>query len=331
MRVGDIRDALASLDGRLDDVRRHHAWSRIEHAIAEPPPARSSARGWWLAVATAAVAACVLWLVVRAASTPRDGATTVPMIATPGHPATIERAGLTLVLHGPGIAMVRERDAALSVVVIGGTLVAERHSGSRALAIEAGGNATLTRDARVAVHVEPGLVVLGAGERSKVIVERFASDAVGAATVAPPAAVSPPPDAAAPPPTTTAASPPPRRIRPPARSNELAPAVAADADEADDDEADAHAVVDARALYHDAEVALSAHDRAAARRLLEQLLRDFPRDKLVDAARFDLALIANADGDHARAGALLDELIAGAADPNVRDAAKRLRAASAAH
>lgn len=61
----ELRDTVASLDGRLDDVRREHAWRavarKLDAASNAPPP-----RWPWLFVPTAAaLATAVLLLVVR--------------------------------------------------------------------------------------------------------------------------------------------------------------------------------------------------------------------------------------------------------------------------
>ena len=83
--------------------------------------------------------------------------------------------------------------------------------------------------------------------------------------------------------------------------------------------------ISAAELYRGAETALAAHDSQRARELLEQLLRDHPNDQRVDAARYDLALIAHAAGDDLRAAALLDEILANGSDASVRVAAEGLR------
>src|SRR5690606_36857183 len=84
-------------------------------------------------------------------------------------------------------------------------------------------------------------------------------------------------------------------------------------------------VLGASELYRRAEAALATRDTAEARGLLERLLREFPDAALVDAARYDLALLAHADGDDARALALLDAIIADGRDEGVRLAAEALR------
>ena len=78
-------------------------------------------------------------------------------------------------------------------------------------------------------------------------------------------------------------------------------------------------------LYQRAETALAAHDPQAARRALERLVLEHPRDARVDAARYDLALIAHGQGDDVRALALLDAILASGRDPSVRTAATALR------
>ena len=83
--------------------------------------------------------------------------------------------------------------------------------------------------------------------------------------------------------------------------------------------------VEADELYRRAESALAVSDRASARDNLERLLVDFPASPLMDAARYDLALIAVAEHDDARAVLQLDELVASGRDSNIVAAARRLR------
>ena len=83
--------------------------------------------------------------------------------------------------------------------------------------------------------------------------------------------------------------------------------------------------MDAAELYKRAEAALAVRDAAAAREYLERLLAEYPGDSRVDAARYDLALIARSYGQHQRALELLDALIANGTDENLKAAARRLR------
>ena len=71
--------------------------------------------------------------------------------------------------------------------------------------------------------------------------------------------------------------------------------------------------------------ALAIRDPASAREHLERLIAEYPADPRVDAARYDLALIARSNGQHQRARELLDQLIATGADENLTAAARRLR------
>jgi predicted Zn-dependent protease len=83
--------------------------------------------------------------------------------------------------------------------------------------------------------------------------------------------------------------------------------------------------MDAAELYRRAEAALAIRDPAGARDFLEQLIREYPSDARVDAARYDLALVARSFGQRARARELLDALIANGTDENLKAAARRLR------
>jgi outer membrane protein assembly factor BamD (BamD/ComL family) len=79
-------------------------------------------------------------------------------------------------------------------------------------------------------------------------------------------------------------------------------------------------------LYRLAEAAMQKHDPSAAREKLERLLDEYPDHSLVDAGRYDLALLALAAGERARARTLLDEIILRGRDTAVRTAAQTLRA-----
>lgn len=83
--------------------------------------------------------------------------------------------------------------------------------------------------------------------------------------------------------------------------------------------------ITANELYRRAESALAMSDRASAREHLERLLVDFPVSPLIDAARYDLALLAVTEHDDARALLQLDQLIASGRDSNIVAAARRLR------
>lgn len=82
--------------------------------------------------------------------------------------------------------------------------------------------------------------------------------------------------------------------------------------------------LDAVELYRRAETSLAIHDPITARTLLEQLLREFPDHTLVDAARYDLALMARTYGERERALELLATIRTSGRDRNVRAAAARL-------
>lgn len=58
-----------------------------------------------------------------------------------------------------------------------------------------------------------------------------------------------------------------------------------------------------------------------ARDFLERLIHEYPTDTRLDAARYDLALIARSFGLHERARELLDALIATGSDENLKAAA----------
>ena len=54
--------------------------------------------------------------------------------------------------------------------------------------------------------------------------------------------------------------------------------------------------MDAAELYKRAEASLAIRDPAGARDFLERLIAEYPNDSRVDAARYDLALIARSFG-----------------------------------
>lgn len=62
-------------------------------------------------------------------------------------------------------------------------------------------------------------------------------------------------------------------------------------------------------LYKDAEQALRRGDDDVARQRLVAVVRTFPRDVMADAARFELALLANKDGDQREALAQIRQIL----------------------
>jgi hypothetical protein len=321
MIARDVRDTLASLDGRLDDVRREAVWRAIDRDVNEP--AATVARSWWwrrrgftipmVAFAAVAAAAAILWL--RSGPEPATNQST-ELMAAAGQTTKLERDGATLTLVGPGaVSITPARDGTLGIRVARGTLLAERTDTAPALAIAAGSNTTVTRDRTFAVHVSPTTVVLGAGAAATQIIERY----VVREPSPPPPIVTPlapePPKPPAPPPAEPSA---PRAAVP--HVDTAAPTTPRAAPVLPEIR------VEPGELYHRAEVALQAHDASAARDLLERLLREYPDHTLVDAARYDLALIALAAGERDQARTLLDEIIERGRDAAVRTAAKTLRA-----
>jgi len=325
MIARDVRDTLASLDGRLDDVRREAVWRAIDREVNEPAAAAAPSWWWWrrgrvaiaaFAVAAVAAAAAILWL--RPGHEPaRDQAT--ELVAEAGQTTKLERDGATLTLIGPGaVSITPQRDGTLGIRVTRGTLLAERTDSAPALAIAAGSNTTVTRDRTFAVHVSPTTVVLGAGAAATQIIERH--------VVREPA--PPPPPMITP----LAPEPPPRPAPAPAPAEPSAPRASAPRVDTTAPPTPRAAPVlpeirvEAPELYHRAEVAMQAHDASTARDLLERLLREYPDHTLGDAARYDLALIALAAGERDKARTLLDEIILRGRDTAVRSAAKTLRA-----
>jgi len=78
-------------------------------------------------------------------------------------------------------------------------------------------------------------------------------------------------------------------------------------------------------LYRRAEDAMQRHDRPDVRQQLERVVATFPDDRLADQARFELAQLALADGDHEAAARQLDVLAAGAREPALRESSAFLR------
>ena len=309
-----VRDVVGSLEGRLGDLRREQAWREIERAIATPPDL--APHRWWRvpAIVTAACActAVIAWWLARAPIAEDRAAT--ELVATADQAAVLERRGIALTLVGPGTASVEERQGVVHVRVERGILVADRTPDAPSLAIAAGTSTTVTRDARFAVRVEPGMVVFGAGPEARAIVERHALALAKPAPViaSPRPSITPRPPVVSRPPAIA-----PRPTRPPRPAVE--PPTAARAPEL---------VVppsSASDLYARAEAALRVRDPAQARALLERLLVEHPGASLVDAARYDLALLALERHDTRAALQLSEQLIASARDPNLKRAALKLR------
>ena len=321
MTERQVRDAIGSLDGKLDDLRREHAWRGIERAISTPAPEASSAlRGWrvpgLVAVACAVTAVLVYWFTrVPQGSVPASAPT--ELVAGAQQQAIFERDGVMLTLIGPGTATVEPRAGAVHVRVERGTVVADRTATAPSVVFAAGTSTTTTRDAKFAVRVEPGMVVFGAGHEARAIVERHVITAAPAPRpVAVPAPIkSPVESSVASPVEPTVKSRPAPPVAPavtitdePAKPPELPilPSTAAD-------------------LYARAEAALRVRDPEQARTLFQRILDEHGEDPLVDAARYDLALLALERDDRAAARHYAELIIASGRDPNLKTAAKKLR------
>lgn len=314
MTERQVRDAIGSLDGKLDDLRREHAWRGIERAISTPAPAAAPAlRGWRVpgvvALACAATAVLVYWFTrvppaVTTASAPTE------LVAIANHQAIFERDGVKLTLIGPGNATVEPRAGAVHVRVTRGTVVADRTAAAPSVVFSAGTSTTTTRDATFAVRVEPGMVVFGAGHEARAIVERQVITAAPAVTPAPAPSADPidAPRKSAPASVRPAAPPAPRVTDEPPAPPELPalPSSAAD-------------------LYARAEAALRVRDPEQARALFQRILDEHGEDPLVDAARYDLALLALERDDRAAARHYAELIIASGRDPNLKLAATKLR------
>lgn len=328
MRPSQVRETIASLDGRLDDVRREQAWRGIENSLDRATDTRRA--GFWryrYVVVVAVLATVIAFFVTTRRSTTVEIPST-ELAAEPGQRTVFERDGVTLTLLGPARATVAgHHDGTVHVNIASGTLVADRTDNAPGLTLTAGSNTTVTHDRRFAVRVERGMVVLGAGEQAKEIVDRHALEL----TPASPAPVTPPPVApVVTPPVAPVVTPPPVDEQPAPRPRVVAPQLRPEQHVESPPEVREptklpEVIFTATELYRRAEAALAIKDLSAARTLLEQLVRDYPKDPRVDAARYDLALIARAANDSARALALLDQILASGTDAGIRAAAKRLR------
>ena len=326
--------------------------------VAPTRPARRFA--WPIAFGLAAAAAAVLAvLLVRTPSSLAVAPT--ELVAASGQRTVLDRDGITLTLVGPGAATIDRTDDAVRVRVGHGTLVADRADTAPSLAITAGGTTTTSRDRKFAVHVSAQTIVLGADERADQIVARYALLETPSPSPSPSPMLNPTPNPMqVPTPTPTPApnpsstpNPPPSPSATPLSSNHAsakttAPATpaaperptasspasepsTATASSAAPDATPSRPVpslpevkLDAVELYRRAETSLAIHDPITARALLEQLLRDYPEHALVDAARYDLALMARTYGERARALELLAQIRTSGRDANIRAAATRL-------
>ncbi len=321
MTEHEVRDVVSSMTGTLDEVRREQSWRAIERTLAKPAPV--PARRWpWLVVPALAVA--IVALIVWPRSKSLDAMPPTTLAAKAGERAVFARDGLTLTLIGPGAATVQPGPDALRVEVSAGTVLGERTSDDApTVELAAAGNTTTTRDAQFAIRVVHGTVVLGTGQRALAMVERETHELATPnqpepreprVPVAPidPAPSEPPRDRS---PSVAPRRPPVERppvtkpVDPPA---ELPPIVVIP--------------LAAKELYARAEASLRVRDPMAAKRLLAQLLAEHPSDVLVDAARYDLALIAISERDSAMARTYLQQVIDTARDPSLKNAARKLAA-----
>lgn len=324
MTEHEVRDVVSSMTGSLDEVRREQGWRAIERTLAKPAPVPT--RRWpWLAIPALAVAiaAVILW--------PRSSPEPVPptsLAAKAGERTVFARDGLTLTLIGPGAATIQP-GAVVRVDVTAGTVLGERTSDDApTVELAAAGNTTTTRDAQFAIRVVQGTVVLGTGQRALAMIERetreLATPPAPKAPVAPiaPAPIAPPPT----PPRVDRSSPvePLDRSPPVERPPVTKPVDAIEPGEPEELPPIVVVPLAAKELYARAEAALRVRDPMAAKRLLAQLLAEHPSDALVDAARYDLALIAISERDPAMARSYLQQLIDTARDPSLKSAARKL-------
>lgn len=313
MTEHEVRDVVSSMTGSLDEVRREQGWRAIERTLAKPAPVPTRRWTWLVIPALAvAIAAVLLW--------PRSSPDTIPptsLAAKAGERTVFARDGLTLTLIGPGAATIQP-GAVVRVDVTAGTVLGERTSDDApAVELAAAGNTTTTRDAQFAIRVVQGTVVLGTGQRALAMIERETHELatppapevpaapIDPAPIAPPPAPVPPRVDRSPPPVTKSVD-----ATKPGEPEELPPIVVVP--------------LAAKELYARAEAALRVRDPMAAKRLLAQLLAEHPSDALVDAARYDLALIAISERDPAIARSYLQQLIDTARDPSLKSAARKL-------
>ena len=354
--ASSVVDVVRSLDTRLDDLRRETSWRAIEGAIDERPAITPAPqRTWRLPVFALATIAVIIALVVlpkptregsnansanansasnanasnaNSASASNGGGSNTSdasdpptaLSASAGQRTVFERDGIVLTLVGPSVATVHREANLVRVTVTKGLVVADRTPSAPALAVDAGDNHVVSRDARFAVRVEPTMVVLGAGEQARQIVERHAID-LGAL-----------PLDSVPMPSTAPTSPTESPQTTSAKSNATSTTSAKSNVRLNSDDSTKRTPpklpdlrLDAAELYKRAEAALAVRDSSGAREFLERLLREYPTDSRVDAARYDLALIARSNSQHQRALELLDALIATGTDENLVGAARRLR------
>jgi hypothetical protein len=338
MTEAKLRATLSSLEGRLDDVRREQGWRAIDRALDAAPAPRAARRFVWpLAFGLAAATAAVLAIVVLRQPPTTPTLSSLPateLVAVAGQTTTFDRVGISLTLFGPAAATVDTVDANVRVQVARGTLLAERADDAPPLSIVAGESTTVSRDRRFAVHVSPSMVVMGSDERATQIIEHHApvtvpvpdSDQVASPspspspTPMPMPSPSPTPTLNPTPKPTSKPTPPPE----PAPHPSLARSPAPEAEPTPEPTPMPELKLDAVELYRRAETSLAIRDPLTARKHLEQLLAEYPAHPLVDAARYDLALLARTYGERARALQLLEHIRTRGKDTNVRAAAARL-------
>lgn len=337
MTEHEVRDVVSSMTGSLDEVRREQGWRAIERSIAKPAPVART-RWPWLVVPALAVAIIAVIVWPRSSTVPAPPTT---LAAKAGERAVFARDGLTLTLIGPGAATIQPGAAAVRVEVTAGTVLGERTSDDApSVELAAAGNTTTTRDATFAVRVAHGTVVLSTGERASAIIEREMHGLAPAPNMPPvapapgpvePAPITPNDASRTPGPSDRPVGPSDRPVTPnpvvPPRVAPIAPApIEQPAPPAEPLPPIVATPLAAKELYARAEASLRVHDPAAAKRLLAQLLAAHPEDALVDAARYDLALIAISEKDAATARSYLEQVIATARDPALKAAARKLAA-----
>jgi hypothetical protein len=232
---------------------------------------------------------------------------TTELAAAEGQQTVLDRDGVVLTLVGPGTATITHGDpAGVRIAVARGTLIADRRADAPSLIVSAAGTTTTTRDPRFAVRVQQGMVVFGAGDNARAIVERHQVEL--APKPARPIESAPPP----PKPVAAVEAKPAPKPAVPAEPTEL-PATLLEIK------------VEAKELYLRAEAALRIDDPEAARLLLLRILDEHPSSALVDPARYDLARIAFTKRDATTAMLYINQILQSGTDAAMRRAAEKLR------
>ena len=322
MNILDLRRAVDATVSPLSDITRASVWQRVEQAIATPPPRAHPLRARVAVLgAVAAAALVVTGLVSLHATAPSPDAAPSQaraLVVADGERATHRWGAVVVDVHGPADLRL-DRRLGVGVLHVAAGTIRVRHGGFP-LVVSTPTSTTWVGGPVFAVRVHGQSTEIASGEESaQALIERT--------TLVPPPSLEPVPvpvPVPVPDPGPDDA-PDPVRDPDPESEPETDPEPEPEPDPESEFEPEPDPEAEAAATYARAEAAMRAGENERAARLLTAVVAAVPGTRVAAAARLDLARLAFARGDLARARRLLDEVLRSDADPNLHPPAQRLR------